>query len=141
MSPNEVGVYKIIFKSEYQLYEFNFPYQLAVYSDGEGDTESLKNIGKNTQKKLILKSGDVVLLMTDGVFDNLFDIELEKITNSLMLNVKPAQELAESIGHSAKNRSLQYHANTPFIEGAKMCGKEFYGGKIDDITVVVAIMN
>lgn len=140
LSPNDSGNYKIRFRSEYQLYEFNFPKQLAAYSDQTGDFDILKCIGKNTQK-LQLKESEVVLLMTDGVFDNIFDHELENATDKIMKSSKSAQQLAENICRMARSRSYEEYAECPFTVEGRKHGQYFHGGKPDDITVTVAIVN
>ncbi|CAD7923905.1 unnamed protein product [Amoebophrya sp. A120] len=59
---------RILFKSEEQVHDFNFPKQLGMHSDDmpeHGDVHSVK-----------VQEGDLILCATDGIFDNLFDEDI-----------------------------------------------------------------
>ncbi|KAJ1612448.1 PP2C-like protein phosphatase [Cryptosporidium canis] len=107
-----------------------------------------------------LKEGDMVILGTDGLFDNLFDFEIASISG---LSFSPIESklfykcldytttpmvIAKSIALSAYYKSLDPFAKTPFANQAKRfySGEKnslvsvpaFSGGKEDDISVLVA---
>ena len=66
---------KIIFSSPVMEHYFNCPRQLANPKKvREGDTPAIAQ-----EDELELKKGDVVVLATDGVFDNMFDDEIGRI--------------------------------------------------------------
>ncbi|KAJ3142055.1 hypothetical protein HK100_003250 [Physocladia obscura] len=68
----------IIFRTEEQQHSFNFPYQLGSNSK---DTPE-KDAGKWSVK---IKEGDVVIVGSDGIFDNLFDEDILEIVNAVVL--------------------------------------------------------
>ncbi|KAH8582045.1 PP2C like phosphatase [Cryptosporidium sp. chipmunk genotype I] len=107
-----------------------------------------------------LKEGDMVILGTDGLFDNLFDFEITSISglsfspiesklfyNCLDYTTTP-MVIAKSIALSAYYKSLDPFSKTPFANQAKRFysgGRNsffksqcFSGGKEDDISVLVA---
>ncbi|EAK89357.1 PP2C like protein phosphatase [Cryptosporidium parvum Iowa II] len=107
-----------------------------------------------------LKEGDMVILGTDGLFDNLFDFEITSISglsfspiesklfyNCLDYTTTP-MVIAKSIALSAYYKSLDPFSKTPFANQAKRFysggknslfeSQSFSGGKEDDISVLVA---
>ncbi|KAG0237959.1 hypothetical protein BGW42_008059 [Actinomortierella wolfii] len=59
---------EFIFRTEEQQHSFNFPYQL-----GTGSSDRPKDAQVFTVK---IKNGDIVVMGTDGIFDNLFDEDI-----------------------------------------------------------------
>ncbi|KAF9918298.1 hypothetical protein BX616_009490, partial [Lobosporangium transversale] len=59
---------EFIFRTEEQQHSFNYPYQL-----GTGSTDSPRDAQMFTVK---VESGDIVVMGTDGIFDNLFDEDI-----------------------------------------------------------------
>lgn len=77
---------------------------------------------------------------TDGLFDNLFDSEL---TSVVMHSVKAGwgpQDTAERIATLAHLRAQDPLRQSPFAKSAQEAGYRFWGGKMDDITVVVSFI-
>jgi len=72
--------------------------------------------------------GDVIVLATDGVFDNLYDKEIIEIL------ARKSENPAGEISLSAYKNSIKEAVGTPFSEGS---GGKYSGGKKDDITVIV----
>ncbi|XXG49034.1 hypothetical protein AAC387_Pa02g3324 [Persea americana] len=118
------------FHSPVQQHFFNCPYQLG--SDPNSDPPSLaENI------KFHLATGDVIVAGTDGLFDNLFDNE---VVDAVLQGKKEglgSQEMASRIAQLAQQRA-HGDSDTPFSVAAREAGYSFSGGKIDDITVIVA---
>lgn len=112
---------------------FNCPYQLgSSSSDRPGDS---------CQESLQVNNGDLLVVGTDGFWDNLNDQEVLAI---LRKNAK-APHTFESLNNLARQLALEaYEAAssstrpTPFAQACKEAGKRFFGGKMDDITVIVA---
>ena len=85
-----------------------------------------------------LRAGDTVVVGTDGLFDNLS----EKLTATLVAMYKQkgdnchviARNLAEQAGITAH----QPFGLTPFAAEARKHNMDWDGGKLDDITVLVA---
>ncbi|KAI0221419.1 hypothetical protein L0F63_002005 [Massospora cicadina] len=134
---------EFLFRSEEQQHAFNYPYQLGIIG---GD-----NPLSGQRFNLKVQKGDIIVLGSDGLFDNLYDddildmvksslrcqevgiastrVEIQPglIANRLMLN---AREIAENSRNVA----------SPFSERAAAEGLYHQGGKLDDITVVVGVV-
>ncbi len=138
--------YKVKFKSEIQQSRFNCPYQLTLTPPPKVAAKDVSDLAES--RTLQLEKGDVVLVVTDGVLDNLFSEQLEEITNNLLLkeqaNSKPESLpaiLARRIGEEAYKNSKNEVWDSPFAVEARKHGRDGYkGGKTDDITVVSAII-
>ncbi|KAF9959136.1 hypothetical protein BGZ72_010265 [Mortierella alpina] len=75
---------EFIFRTEEQQHSFNYPYQL-----GTGSTDSPTDAQVFTVK---VESGDIVVMGTDGIFDNLFDEDiLEEVVRCVNGGVEPNQ--------------------------------------------------
>lgn len=69
-----------IFRSEEQQHAFNFPYQLGTGSRDFPASAQLYS--------LKLEHGDLVVLATDGIWDNLCDEEVVEIVNHYTAGVE-----------------------------------------------------
>ncbi|KAF9963350.1 hypothetical protein BGZ65_004119, partial [Modicella reniformis] len=74
---------EFIFRTEEQQHSFNYPYQL-----GTGSTDSPSDAQTFTVK---VKSGDIVVMGTDGIFDNLFDEDILEEVVHCVSGVDPNQ--------------------------------------------------
>jgi len=117
---------RVVYGSKEQQHSFNLPYQLGPTSNDKPEN--------GDSYKYTLRDGDIVVVGTDGLFDNLYD---ETIV-SLVQQKSNAQEIAQALSREAYNISKSHSANTPFSRGAKQAGYYFQGGKEDDISVIVA---
>lgn len=118
---------KIQFKSLSQQHSFNFPYQLQ-YNGGD-------NIEDIDQKKIPIQIGDIIIVGTDGLFDNLYPEQIVDLINrNSNLN-----SLSVNLVQSAFNLSRNNNWISPFsFEAKKNNINNMKGGKMDDITVIVA---
>jgi len=100
---------------------------------GNLEIEDKPEVGEKYQ--IPIKQCDIVIVASDGLFDNLFDEEISTIVNqNLNENV---QQIAKKLVELAYSVSKQKSKITPFSQNV---GKFFgitKGGKEDDITVVV----
>lgn len=135
-----------VFRSEEQQHSFNFPYQLGIKSrDEPGHAQSFA---------VKVKKGDIIIMGSDGLYDNLFDKHiLELVKNHVsehtipgtaqraprVRNLQP-QILSDILANAAKEVSESRRADTPFQRRAMEEGLYLEGGKPDDISVVVAII-
>ncbi|KAI8381599.1 phosphatase 2C-like domain-containing protein [Radiomyces spectabilis] len=136
-----------IFRSEEQQHSFNFPYQLGTSSpDRPKDAQTFT---------IRVEKGDIVILGSDGLYDNLFDREILSIVCSQLapytvpasgsnpskrLNFEP-QRLSDALADNARLVSEnRRHVNSPFQNRAMKEGFYFQGGKADDISVIVAVV-
>ncbi|KAI5327833.1 hypothetical protein L3X38_027229 [Prunus dulcis] len=95
------------FKSSTQQRSFNCPYQLGNCVGGDCP-EAAEEFEVEE-----LRPGDIIVLGTDGLLDNIFASEIEEVI-------------------------VAYEVSGPFQMDVQKAGREHVGGKIDDITVVVA---
>ncbi|KAK2656359.1 hypothetical protein Ddye_009411 [Dipteronia dyeriana] len=125
---------KCIFQSPIQQHGFNRPYQLA-YSSRFGD-------GANVITEIVVsvQSGDTVVAGTDGLLDNMFPSEIEEILIKTLDrdDHQTPEDLAWTIAEYALHNSVDRYSESPFSRAAHLAGKNRVGGKIDDITVIVA---
>ncbi|KAF8820527.1 serine/threonine specific protein phosphatase, partial [Cardiosporidium cionae] len=155
-----------VYRTKEQQHQFNCPYQLSRLPKPE-DYEALKAEGKDLLVRVLQKStmlpqdtpvmasscelkvteGDLIILGTDGVFDNLYDFEICDLANlalspfeGLLVQrpdmITSPRTLATAIAEAASYRSKDMAAKTPFMKHARECGTNYIGGKLDDITVV-----
>merc|ERR1711865_239115 len=85
-----------------------------------------------------VQHGDIVLLGTDGLFDNMYTWEiLDMVTVSLGQPAHMAN-LAKHIAVKAQKLAADPHRMSPFAQKAVDVGHRFTGGKPDDVTVIIS---
>ncbi|KAM5587325.1 putative protein phosphatase 2C 55 [Rosa sericea] len=123
---------KCVYISPIRQVYFNCPLQLGT---GSGNTpQSATEI-----KVKVLRPGDVIVLGTDGLLDNVSPGEIEKVLeeNTIEGFVEP-EMLAWIIAERLALRNSEDAGRlTPFSIAAHKAGVEHIGGKRDDITVIV----
>lgn len=138
---------EVLLQSPAQQHSFNFPFQLGATSTGAGSS-------KPTDAQIFsvedVRPGDVVVLGTDGLFDNVFPSEIVAALACAGLSLAEAplpavaktiaQCAADAIAVEAKRASTSTVRQSPFALEAAKAGFRFQGGKLDDITVVVSIV-
>ncbi|GBG29077.1 Protein phosphatase PTC7-like fig [Hondaea fermentalgiana] len=113
--------------------------------------------------ELPLETGDIILAATDGVFDNISDANLCVLVKRFSLELQsllPTDQgafSAASVKHDAELRpwlhsvadricqeahlvGMNTTGITPFSEQCRNAGYLFEGGKLDDVTVVAAMV-
>lgn len=122
---------RLVLRTREQQWAFNAPNQLGTNSDDRPHHAD--------RYTLQLQPNDVIVMGTDGVFDNLSDRKLlnvyQRWANSDGADSPKA--LAEMVAREAHTIAQNPNATTPF---AVSSGGRFKGGKMDDITVVSAIL-
>lgn len=123
----------IVYKSEMQQSKFNCPFQL-----GNEKTSDDPSVAEKIS--FPVKAGDVIVLGTDGLFDNVHDFELETIVNSGMDSWESdvPRTLAWKIAKHALDNARSKELCTPYSRECFKAGIAHHGGKYDDITVIVA---
>lgn len=121
-----------IFRSKEQQHSFNFPFQVGTGGDDPAkcDTE-VHDIAHN----------DVLILGSDGLWDNLFDLKIVDLVRPFIRDsdvIADPELVAEVIASEAEKYSLQQQYLSPFAKGAREQYYDYMGGKPDDITVIVA---
>lgn len=133
---------EIIFQSEEQQHSFNFPLQVGVLSlrhmhDSSTPAEYAESYTVTVQK------GDIVILSTDGLGDNLFN---EEILEEVLRFAQPchpnviAKALCERVQKVYGDDDIVV---TPFQQKISKAEphRKYSGGKIDDVSVVVGVVS
>eukprot|EP00747_Dinoflagellata_sp_TGD_P180666 gnl/TRDRNA2_/TRDRNA2_33515_c0_seq1.p1 gnl/TRDRNA2_/TRDRNA2_33515_c0~~gnl/TRDRNA2_/TRDRNA2_33515_c0_seq1.p1 ORF type:complete len:317 (-),score=63.48 gnl/TRDRNA2_/TRDRNA2_33515_c0_seq1:56-910(-) len=133
---------RVVFRSSDQTHYFNCPYQLssAAAADQEPDFVRIR-----------VRKGDILIAATDGLFDNLFDHQVQSIVAEQLEDAWIKEEemapllgnladriaaKAQAVGKQEANRGLI----TPFAVAAHAEGLYFRGGKLDDTTLVIGLV-
>jgi len=99
------------------IHSFNFPFQL-----GEGSPDQPEN---GIVGSFALKPEDIIIMATDGLWDNLFEEQIVE----LAVGESDMLKLAKSIAEEARVAATKPGPKTPWSNG---------GGKLDDISVIAA---
>ncbi|KAJ0982656.1 hypothetical protein J5N97_010911 [Dioscorea zingiberensis] len=122
-----------IFRSPVQQHDFNFTFQLE--SGNGSDLPSSAQVFS-----FPVASGDVIIAGTDGLFDNLYNNEVTAVVVHATRAGLGPQVTAQKIAALARQRAQDRNRQTPFSTAAQDAGYRYYGGKLDDITVVVSFI-
>ncbi|KAF8275027.1 phosphatase 2C-like domain-containing protein [Lactarius quietus] len=129
-----------------QTHFFNCPKQLAKIPDVIGRsagevTDSPEDADVYETK---LRDGDLVIAYTDGLSDNLFNHEITSICSLVFRSGGSEEEqvklISDRIIEYARICMFDGRRISPFQKTAAMNGIAFSGGKLDDITLVVALV-
>ena len=123
---------KFVYKSPIQQRCFNCPRQLGNSNKSDKPCSAI-------EIKVGVVPGDIIVLGTDGLLNNMFPAEIEDVIKKTTLEegVNP-EKLALTIADLALYNSFDRFFYSPYARAARKAGKEHSGGKIDDITVIVA---
>ncbi|CAO2208894.1 unnamed protein product [Urochloa humidicola] len=129
---------QVMFSIYPQEHYFDCPYQI-----------SSEAVGQTYQDALVcsvnLMEGDTIVSGSDGLFDNIFDQEIISIVSES----PGVDEAAKALAELARKHSVDVTFDSPYSMEArsrgfdvpwwkKLLGAKLIGGKMDDITVVVA---
>ncbi|KAL5703916.1 protein-serine/threonine phosphatase [Ranunculus cassubicifolius] len=122
----------IFMKSSPMVYGFNFPVQIAK---GDDPSKLIESYTIDTAE------GDVIICATDGLFDNLYDEEIALIVSKSLESGSEPKEIAEHLAAIAQEVAKSSAMRSPFADAAQAAGYSvFSGGKLDDVTVIVSIV-
>ena len=154
---------RVSFVSQQQLHSFNHPYQLGWIGEEVKEKSSFKAARDSCTTTVHLRRGDIIIMATDGLFDNVDVDEIAKVAllweqkcgfirggdiaareqrwtmgNSLtFLSSEKVNELAVDLCTLARKRSLDSATDSPFAILAKENDIMWSGGMPDDCTVIV----
>ncbi|CAJ1960483.1 unnamed protein product [Sphenostylis stenocarpa] len=128
---------RVVFSTSPQEHYFDCPFQLS--SERVGQTY-LDAAVCNVE----LMEGDIIVMGSDGLFDNVFDHEIVPT----IVRYKDVAEAAKSLANLASCHALDSNFDSPYSLEArsrgfepplwkKILGMKLTGGKLDDITVIV----
>jgi len=131
---------RVLLRSEEQQHYFNTPYQLSNAPPGQNGQVLSDRPEAARTSEMAVQAGDVIMLGTDGVFDNLPDALLVRELSGLHGCADRArlQATANTIALMARRLALDGTFMSPFAKNALTHGIEAVGGKPDDITVILA---
>ena len=173
-----LGAYSLVEKSKEQQHSFNAPYQLANLPGKLCGGRKKKSFCKDRPEDSDLykyqiwlrPNPDLIILGSDGLFDNVYIREILRIVNKYCFKIKPkasdsiasdsdqpfekadALEIAKRLASKAYQASISEECTSPFGEkynellrkdhtfSSKLNDEEWKGGKQDDISVVVAFI-
>ncbi|KAI5694787.1 hypothetical protein M8J76_007080 [Diaphorina citri] len=133
---------KVIHRSEEQQHYFNTPFQLSL----PPLSHTTQVLGDRPEcadtSQFQVEDGDVILLATDGVFDNVPDSLLlaELVRAQGSKDPMQLQLVANTIALMARTLAFDETYMSPFAIQARANGISTQGGKPDDITVLLAIV-
>jgi len=118
----------LVYKTKEQQHYFNCPFQIG----------SSRDMPEDAQRIVVddLQPGDIIVAATDGVFDNLFSDAIVRIVSD-SISLDP-NDIAQRLAAAAHTIGCDPSASTPFQDGAQKTGQLWHGGKLDDITCIVA---
>jgi len=123
---HDSGKFEIVYRSKEQQHKFNFPFQIGAYGDTPTKAKAFSHE---------LKYDDIVIVATDGLFDNLFNSRILKIVEEH--RGESVREIVDTLTNTAFKLSINEKYKSPFAVGARKAGFYYVGGKSDDITVIV----
>ncbi|KAL6949981.1 Protein phosphatase 2C 7 [Hanseniaspora vineae] len=136
---------KLVFNTKFQTLGFNTPYQLSIIPDKimadakrRGSSYITNTPIDADDYEFQLKSNDIVVLATDGVTDNIDVGDMELFLKNNEKSGKDLTSLAqEFVAEVVKLSKDPYFPSVFSQELAKVTGKNYTGGKEDDITCIV----
>jgi protein phosphatase PTC7 len=88
-----------------------------------------------------VENNDIIILGSDGLFDNLYDIKIIELLRPFLRDrdqILDPTLVAELIAKEAEKFSYNQAYVSPFAKSAREHFYDYSGGKPDDITVIVA---
>jgi protein phosphatase PTC7 len=132
---------RVVFRTQDQTHCFNCPYQVSSSSTVMEPPD---------QVSVAVEAGDLIIAASDGLFDNVFDHEIQWLAKQSLVRawvesgVEMQPELdkfAIDLAQAAQTNGMRQHGPpVPFGISAEREGLRHSGGKLDDTTVVVAMV-
>ncbi|KAL7029397.1 hypothetical protein ACKWTF_006227 [Chironomus riparius] len=139
---------RIVYRSKDLLHGFNFPFQLAFM------TEHSNSPFDGFIRPFKLRVNDVIIIGSDGLFDNLYDEAILYYVNKEVKYLSPkiqkgyseaARRIAKNLTIIAKRiGEIENEVATPFsdeVNALQILNFTVYNGKNDDTTVVAFIVS
>ncbi|KAI5798859.1 phosphatase 2C-like domain-containing protein [Geopyxis carbonaria] len=135
-----------VLRTKEQWHWFDCPRQLGTNSP---DTP----VGNSVVQELAVQDGDLVILASDGLVDNIWDEEILEIIRNVMAEPENTVQqatgeggdrgrmalLSDRLVESARKTAINPFAESPYMERSIEEGLAMEGGKFDDISVVSAV--
>lgn len=135
MSSTTRGKLHIRYRSPQQEHSFGCPYQL-------GHQEGADNPEDAMLSTMPLYPDDILIMGSDGLFDNLSDEEILETVEAVVDRGGKTGAISKQLAFKAFEASIDRHRTTPYSIAASSAFEMVYnGGKTDDITVVTCILD
>lgn len=137
--------FKIAFQTTPKYHKNNVPYQLTrkftlkqtnLIKDFKVNLENTDTVEDADEFLITTVPGDLVIMGTDGLWDNLHSQEICKIVEQY--KTLPISKIAAILAKVAKIRTAGLNKSFNFFNKQTVNENECVGGKLDDITVIVA---
>jgi len=141
---------EVVFRTVDQTHYFNAPYQLAVPPKGRVVLMNDPNEADTFYEEdmIVVKEGDYIVLATDGMWDNVFDEDVvEVLRKNIEKHGTDVNKIVDCTSEELLEKTYSISINspaptlTPFQRYAQQHRRNWVGGKIDDITLVVACIS
>lgn len=128
------GQMKVRYRSPQQEHSFGHPYQLGHHGAADVPEDAMLTT-------MPVYPGDVLVLGSDGLFDNLAEEEIVRIVEDGLFVGQSSSALSHSLCFAAFEASIDRRRTTPYSLAASSAFDMVYdGGKADDITSIVAVL-
>lgn len=117
-----------------QQHKFNFPFQVGGIG-AMGDSPAVAD-----RYEVEVKIGDIIILGTDGLWDNCFHDEIVSVLKYCTNQKMGPGKIAQVVALYAQHRAADTQFASPFAYSAYQAGIRLMGGKMDDITIVVGVV-
>ncbi|VDK47355.1 unnamed protein product [Anisakis simplex] len=130
---------EIVYRSREQTHYFNAPFQLSLLPESAGGSGFFGDPPEKAELNSIdLQSGDVVVLATDGLWDNVSEsVIIEQLANVQQSDIQAA---CNTLALTARRLAFDSRHLSPFAVKASLHGINAPGGKPDDITLVLLLI-
>ncbi|ODV89670.1 hypothetical protein CANCADRAFT_32856 [Tortispora caseinolytica NRRL Y-17796] len=128
---HEIATFAVVYSNHEQWHWFDCPRQLG--------TNSVDTIKEHCETAVVpVRKGDLVIVSSDGLSDNLWEPEIVEIcTEGLQ---KGIQNTAELLLDRARAIAFDVYSISPYMERAQMEGLAYEGGKRDDISIALGLV-
>ncbi|KII88511.1 hypothetical protein PLICRDRAFT_30007 [Plicaturopsis crispa FD-325 SS-3] len=137
---------QVIYQQPVQTHFFNCPKQLTKLPTNTRKFRGacMDSPSEAAQYEVNLRDGDIVLAYTDGLTDNVFPSELTSIISLVARKGGPEAEQVQTMADRIVDYARQCMGDrkrvSPFQKEAARMGLYYRGGKIDDVTVLLALV-
>jgi protein phosphatase PTC7 len=144
---NKNSNFNVVFRATLTTHKFNFPYQIGNIGDPKLGQMNSDTSASAIVERFELVDGDIAIMATDGLWDNVFEIDVLSLLSASNLKAKSPADvterdlqsfLSELCGLTLKN-AVNPKAKTPWSIGVEQeFNTKYLGGKPDDLTVIVS---
>ncbi len=132
---------EVILEVEAGVWAFNSPNQIGfgLYGEPQGDINEMV-----IEKHLQLEKGDIIVVGTDGLFDNIFVDDIAQVVSDSLTKSADLKQAVKLLAKIAYKNGRDDDFVSPFAQEAINAGKaspDYCGGKPDDISIILAVVS